>query len=98
MDAVAEAIIDVGLSSDRGLPPPAINLVHPHPIPWSQMIRDVRRALVEVKQLDAAGDTLPLVPFRKWLEALEKRVSADSAEVGNRLVSLHLPKVYILCC
>ncbi|KAE9394519.1 hypothetical protein BT96DRAFT_185594, partial [Gymnopus androsaceus JB14] len=79
MDAVAEAIIDVGLSSEMA--PPAINLVHPHPIPYSQMIRDLREAVVKGKQLDADANASPLsvVPFRTWVEALE-RVSAEVTE------------------
>lgn len=83
MDAVAEAIIDVGLSSEMA--PPAINLVHPHPIPYSQMIRDLREAVVKGKQLDADANASPLsvVPFRTWVEALER----VSAEVTEGLVS-----------
>ncbi|KAJ3740205.1 acetyl-CoA synthetase-like protein [Lentinula detonsa] len=67
MDAVADAIVDVGLSSS--IPPAAVNLVHPHPIPWSQMIQDVRNAVINAKQLKA--DALKLVPFRIWFEALQ---------------------------
>ncbi|KAJ3731308.1 putative aminoadipate reductase [Lentinula guzmanii] len=67
MDAVADAIVDVGLSSS--IPPVAVNLVHPHPIPWSQMIQDVRNAVINAKQLNA--DALELVPFRIWFEALQ---------------------------
>jgi thioester reductase-like protein len=67
-NAVAEVIVHFGLS-EGGSPPAVVNLVHPHPIAWSQMIRDVRSVIITVKNLDT--DALPLVPFRTWAEALE---------------------------
>ncbi|KAJ4474509.1 acetyl-CoA synthetase-like protein [Lentinula aciculospora] len=78
MDSVADAIVDVGLSSDSSPAPLAVNLVHPYPIPWSEMIQDIQKNVIKVKQLEA--DALPVLPFRTWLEALQETVDTPGIE------------------
>lgn len=85
MDAVADAIVDVGLSKPSS-PPFAVNLVHPNPVPWSRMILDVRMAVIRSKQLKA--DALPVVHFHTWLEALQAVV--DTPGIENEAVSLSI--------
>ncbi|KIK64025.1 hypothetical protein GYMLUDRAFT_241246 [Collybiopsis luxurians FD-317 M1] len=75
-DAVADAIIDVGLFKQN--PPSAINLIHPRPVSWSNMIQVVRKAVIQLKSPDS--EALPLVPIDTWVDALERM--AESAAEG----------------
>ncbi|KAJ3918426.1 acetyl-CoA synthetase-like protein [Lentinula edodes] len=85
MDAVADAIVDVGLSSPGSLPF-AVNLVHPNPVPWSQMILNVQMAVIKSKQLKA--DALPVVPFHTWFEALQAVVDTPGIETEAPAVKI----------
>ncbi|KAJ3758360.1 acetyl-CoA synthetase-like protein [Lentinula raphanica] len=86
MDAVADAIVDAGLSKIDPLPL-AVNLVHPHPIPWSQMIQDVRKALINDRQLK--DDALQLVPFHIWFETLQNAAFA-AVDTENELPAVKI--------
>lgn len=66
MDAVAQAILDVGLGKNSA--PKALNFVHPRPITWTSMITSIQEALVAKNKLDAAA--LPLIPFEDWVARL----------------------------
>ncbi|KAI4521212.1 acetyl-CoA synthetase-like protein [Schizophyllum commune Loenen D] len=68
-NAVAGTLIDAAFN-EKGLAP-SHNIVHPHPIQWSEMIEDVQRSLKN--QLDR---DLPIVPFPEWFAKLEA-VAAD---------------------
>jgi hypothetical protein len=78
MHAVSKAILDVAFS-DKQLPI-ALNIVHPRPVEWSTVMRDVRDALLEAK---VSSEALPLIPFRDWFEQLESRAKiADEHDIG----------------
>ncbi|KAH7929522.1 putative aminoadipate reductase [Leucogyrophana mollusca] len=66
---VSATILDIAFTKNR--PPAAINIVHPRPALWSEVMGEVRVALVEEKHLD--DDVLRLVPFEDWFFELEKR-------------------------
>lgn len=67
MDAVAQAILDVGFAKKS--PPGALNLVHPQPIPWVSMIYSISTALAAELNVEA----LPLIPFKTWVARLEEK-------------------------
>lgn len=63
MDSAAKAILGIAFSKEY--PPFAINLVHPHPIPWSRVIEAVQSALVGIVGLDPVE--IPVIPFSRWV-------------------------------
>jgi hypothetical protein len=73
MDAVAEAILDVGLG--RRSAPTALNFVHPRPITWTLMINSIREALVAQNYLDVTA--LPLISFGEWVARLEEHAKDE---------------------
>ncbi|KAE9382778.1 hypothetical protein BT96DRAFT_1027517 [Gymnopus androsaceus JB14] len=75
IDALAEAILDVGFVEE---PPFAINLVHPRPVSWTSVMRAMQESLISAKHL--SKDALPMVPFRKWAQALEDTASTLLSE------------------
>ncbi|KAG5721421.1 Linear gramicidin synthase subunit D [Termitomyces sp. T112] len=64
MHTVSKAILDVAFSSDKL--PVAINLVHPRPTQWSEVMNALKAVL------DEDGFSLRVVPFREWFSLLEK--------------------------
>ncbi|KAJ7715960.1 acetyl-CoA synthetase-like protein [Mycena metata] len=67
-EAIAQAIIDVGVLG-AGKPPFAINLVHPRPIAWDEVISSM-----------AGTAHLPLVPFAEWVQQLQDRSLGSTAK------------------
>jgi len=67
MEAVAQAILDVGFT--RKSPPGALNIVHPQPIPWVSMISSISSAL----SAELNTEALPLIPFKEWVARLEEK-------------------------
>ncbi|KAI5884857.1 NAD(P)-binding protein [Schizophyllum commune H4-8] len=70
-NAVAGTLIDAAFD-ENGLAP-SHNIVHPHTIRWSEMIKDVQRSLKN--QLDR---DLPIVPFPEWFAKLEAAAADPS--------------------
>ncbi|KAE9406882.1 putative aminoadipate reductase [Gymnopus androsaceus JB14] len=68
MDAVCNALLDVGFSREPA--PIAVNVVHPKPVSWTYVVQNIRAALVEEKHL--SSDSLPLVPYHDWVDTVEK--------------------------
>ncbi|KAJ7045248.1 putative aminoadipate reductase [Mycena alexandri] len=70
-EAVSQAIVDAALSIEK--PPFAINLVHPRPIRWDEVISTMARTV-----------QLPLVPFADWVQQIQDRsVGAAAEEIEN---------------
>ncbi|KAJ7045274.1 putative aminoadipate reductase [Mycena alexandri] len=70
-EAVSQAIVDAALSIEK--PPFAINLVHPRPILWDDVISSMARTA-----------QLPLVPFADWVQQLQDRsVGAAAEDIEN---------------
>ncbi|KAG6818478.1 hypothetical protein H0H93_004670, partial [Arthromyces matolae] len=65
MDAVSKATLDIAFSSAEI--PPAVNIVHPRPIPWIQVIQAFKDVF------EQQGSHLRIVPFKDWLSLLEVR-------------------------
>jgi hypothetical protein len=65
---VAQAVIDVALGEPTTSP--ALNITHPRPIHWSDMISYVLRAL---RDHQIVQTTMSLVSFREWYSMLKER-------------------------
>ncbi|EPQ57834.1 acetyl-CoA synthetase-like protein [Gloeophyllum trabeum ATCC 11539] len=83
MQAVARTVLDVGLAA--GEPPLAVNVVHPRPVKWTDIMEVIRKALGH------SSKSLALVSFSEWVTRLEKR--AAKAETDDHE---HVPAVRLL--
>ncbi|KAJ7625734.1 putative aminoadipate reductase [Roridomyces roridus] len=66
-EAVSGAIVDAALTTST--PPFAINLVHPHPVPWDLVMSSM-----------ADSVKVPLKPFAEWVQDIRDRAPNASAE------------------
>ncbi|KAJ7731258.1 acetyl-CoA synthetase-like protein [Mycena metata] len=76
-EAIAQAIIDVGVLGARK-PPFAINLVHPRPIAWDEVISSM-----------TGTAHLPLVPFAEWVQQLQDRSLGSTAKDIEDIMRIH---------
>ncbi|KAJ7622622.1 putative aminoadipate reductase [Mycena polygramma] len=76
-EAVSQAIVDATLSVEK--PPFAVNLVHPRPVPWDRILEAI-----------AKDAQLPLIPFSDWVQQLQVRSSAATAEDFDNIPGLKL--------
>jgi thioester reductase-like protein len=82
MDAVCNALLDVGLSPET--PPTAVNVVHPKPVSWTFVARHIRDALIQEKHLPS--DALPLVPYREWVSTVEQYTTNPAEMIAQDIV------------
>lgn len=66
MDAVARIVLDVTFAKDP--PPAALNVVHPRPVPWNQIMHAISDALYA---RSTTKDRMPLVSLGEWVERVE---------------------------
>jgi hypothetical protein len=78
--AVSDAILDVAFADEK--PPLAVNLVHPRPIAWKNLMQPMRDA---VYQKDLTSSLLPLIPFSQWVTRLDA-CAVDTHEANIRRV------------
>ncbi|GLB33171.1 putative acetyl-CoA synthetase-like protein [Lyophyllum shimeji] len=83
MDAVASAIVHVAVSDVH--PPQALNLVHPRPIEWQEMISNIQATITEV-----LGRDLKLVSFAEWLSAVEAHGQKAAVETFDTMPAIKL--------
>ena len=86
MDAVCNALLDVGFSCEPA--PIAVNVVHPKPVSWTYVVRNIRNALIEEKHL--SSDSLPLVSYHDWVDTVEKHAKNPTATDTQNIVSVTL--------
>jgi hypothetical protein len=72
--AVAQILLDVAFSTEDRIP--ALNVVHPRPVPWTSIISAINDALVQEGVLK---ELLAIVEFAEWFEMLEIRAREDSS-------------------
>ncbi|KAG8854181.1 hypothetical protein FRB96_007737 [Tulasnella sp. 330] len=72
IDEAASAILEARNSSS-----PVLNIVHPHTMPWSYIMRSVSSLL-----------NLPLVPFSKWVGKLDDAAKDPNALKSNPALAL----------
>lgn len=75
VDTVAKAIM--GIVSSSKTTPMVMNLTHPRPIAWKQVVSLVATALLKQGIIEQA---LPLIPFHEWVYLLEKFAVNSTAE------------------
>lgn len=83
MHIAARAVIDSALGQHDTLP--ALNVVHPGPIPWSSMIHSVADALV--KENIVTSGPIPIAPVGEWFSTLEHRALNPSEDDLKNIVS-----------
>lgn len=72
IDQAASAILDVRNSSS-----PVMNIAHPHPVPWTYVMRSVSSLL-----------NLPMVPFSEWVSKLDNAAKNPNALKSNPALAL----------
>ena len=82
MHGVAQAIVDVALSPSTA---PALNIVHPRPVPFDNLVSSINDALVSE---GVASSKLPVVSFPEWFALLEKRAAAGNSDDLKDVVSV----------
>lgn len=99
MHSVAQSILDVAFTPEGGRISRTLHLVHPRPVPWTNVVREVRAALIErgvakIAEGQTAESTqqavLPLVPFDKWVELVKKRSNNPSKEDLEKIPAIKL--------
>ncbi|KAL6302718.1 hypothetical protein BKA93DRAFT_736353 [Sparassis latifolia] len=78
MDAVARATVDAILHPQ---PPECINVVHPRPVLWPQILSAVNNEL---------GLNLPVVPLEDWVSKLESTAEDASAKDLDNIPAIKL--------
>ncbi|KAE9406881.1 acetyl-CoA synthetase-like protein [Gymnopus androsaceus JB14] len=86
MDAVCNALLDVGFSHEPV--PIAVNIVHPKPVSWTYVVQNIRAALVEEKHL--SSDSLPLVPYHDWVDTVETHAKNPTATDTQNIPAVKL--------
>ncbi|KAI5828372.1 NAD(P)-binding protein [Schizophyllum commune Tattone D] len=76
MDIVAHIMADLMFSKTPL--PPSLNVAHPRPIPWSQMIKYVRVSLKRMTHRD-----LRIIPFHEWMLRLEAAALQSSVDARD---------------
>lgn len=82
MDGVAGTILDVALGS---VSPPTINVVHPRPNTFDNIISAVGDALVSEK---ITTEKLPLIPIQEWFSLLETQATGATDDDIKTIVSM----------
>ena len=83
MDAVSKVILDIAFGKER--PPIALNLVHPRPVDWKDVMIPVGKAVT--KQQNLGTNALRSVSFQEWFSLIEKRGKSASEDDMRDVVS-----------
>ncbi|KAF8219495.1 putative aminoadipate reductase [Tricholoma matsutake] len=86
MDAVSRTILDVAFAKER--PPTALNLVHPRPVKWNDVILPVGKAVARQRML--GPEALRVVSFQKWFSLVEKRAKSASEDNLKNIPAIKL--------
>ncbi|KAF8899601.1 hypothetical protein CPB84DRAFT_1847624 [Gymnopilus junonius] len=74
MDAVSASVLDLVFFDEAY--PRAINVLHPKPVHWNDIMSHIADALAKEKQTSPS----PFVPFSEWISLLEDRAKSGSQE------------------
>lgn len=80
MHGVAQSMIDVALNEQS---PPALNIVHPRPVPFDSLIAGVNDGLVNE---GIVPTQIPVLPIQEWFSLLEARSKGASDDVIKQIV------------
>ncbi|EPQ53300.1 acetyl-CoA synthetase-like protein [Gloeophyllum trabeum ATCC 11539] len=84
MHSVAQSILDVAFTPEGGRISRTLHLVHPRPVPWTNVIAEGQTAESTQQAV------LPLVPFDKWVELVKKRSNNPSKEDLEKIPAIKL--------
>ena len=90
MHAVSKAMLDVGFAEAQ--PPVVLNIVHPRPVEWPTITRDVNDALLAA---NVTTHILPMVPFAQWFEELEWRARTAAGLNFSDIVSSYPSPIHL---
>ena len=82
MHTISQGILDVALASKVT---PAYNFVHPRPVQWDVLIKDVSNAL---SRENVVQESLPILPYEEWLSRLEAQVANATPDLIEQIVCL----------
>ncbi|KAK1220933.1 hypothetical protein PQX77_016273 [Marasmius sp. AFHP31] len=85
---VSSTILDIGLNPTHT---PIVNLVHPHPVRWSDVIFEVKSALQDQGHKD-----LKIVPYTEWFRLLEQKAEAAAGGSGASAGLDKIPAIKLL--
>ena len=86
-DKVADAILDIAFTTHDL--PRMLNLAHPHPIPYQDIMNSVRSAILE--QCSLHSDVIPFVPFKEWVDMLDARAQRATESDLETIVRILYP-------
>ncbi|EIW83469.1 acetyl-CoA synthetase-like protein [Coniophora puteana RWD-64-598 SS2] len=91
VNAVASALVHICLKlcspHDDTYIPPVLNLVHPHPAAFLELVEAMRDAVAAKKRLLSKDDDLPLVSYDEWLSRLEDLEKGQVHWAGGKKLS-----------
>ncbi|KAG6809597.1 hypothetical protein H0H92_015617 [Tricholoma furcatifolium] len=76
MDVAAAAIVDAALAVNPS--PPSLNLVHPQPIAWKELMIFFQASISE-----ALGRNLEIVPLAEWMALVERKAKAATKKARD---------------
>jgi thioester reductase-like protein/acyl-CoA synthetase (AMP-forming)/AMP-acid ligase II len=82
---ISNAILDVAFAKEE--PPIVMNLVHPRPTAWRNLMQPIADAMVAHK---VTSHPLPFVSFSEWFEKLELSAKDVSEETMKRIPGIKL--------
>jgi len=88
MDAVSKIILDVALAKEP--PPIALNLVHPRPVQWNDVMLPIAEAITRKQNLD----TLRVVSFQEWFSLVEKHAKSTSEDDLKHIPAIKLREFF----
>lgn len=81
-EEVATTILEIAFAKKP--PPPALNIVNPRGVAWTNVLASVREEIIEQKNLHV--DAIPVMPFEDWFRLLEKQAEGACSEDIARVV------------
>ncbi|KAF9265405.1 acetyl-CoA synthetase-like protein [Marasmius fiardii PR-910] len=84
---VSSTILDVAFAAEHEL---AVNLVHPRPVKWTEVMKEIKEALEE---FGIAKSGLKVVPYKEWFTLLEKKAE-EGASFGAK--AFKIPAIKLL--
>ncbi|KAH0828784.1 acetyl-CoA synthetase-like protein [Lanmaoa asiatica] len=85
-DEVATAILEI--ASAKTASPPALNIVNPRGVPWTDILTSVREEIIEQRDLKVVD--IPMIPFGEWFSLLEKQAEGACSEDISKMPAIKL--------
>ncbi|KXN81584.1 L-aminoadipate-semialdehyde dehydrogenase large subunit [Leucoagaricus sp. SymC.cos] len=86
MDKAAQSILDLCFTKEKI--PFAVNLMHPRPVAWNQVIEAIQGALVDLLGIDPAS--LLMIPLPEWIEQLSAKAKDSTPDDLKKIPAIKL--------